>query len=222
MTAFGSEEIAVQALQNGAASYVPKKNLTQDLVTTLQDVLEIARANREDSQLAEFLTGLDYRFELPGPAPPVSAVVATVQEGMGHLNLGDDVDRIRVGVALDTAIHNFLIYGNLELTPEQLQDAYNLSDGGEAYYKMLEERSRSAPYCDRRVHVSIHLSTCSVECVVGQDGPGLDEQERTQPVDPRELEGGRARGWLLVKAFMDDLKFNDVGTEVVLTRRFPG
>ncbi len=222
MTAFGSEEIAVQALQNGAASYVPKKNLSQDLVHTLEDVLEVARAHREDSQLADYLTGLDYRFELPGAAPPVSAVVATMQEGMGSLNLGDDIDRIRVGVALDTAIHNFLIYGNLELTPEQLQDAYNLSDGGESYFRMLNDRSRQAPYCDRRIRVTIHLSNRSVECIVGQDGPGLDERARAQPADPRELEGGRARGWLLVKSFMDEMKFNDVGTEVILTRRFGG
>jgi CheY-like chemotaxis protein len=220
MTAFGSEEIAVQALQSGAASYVPKKNLSQDLVNTLQDVLEVARATREDSQLAEFLTGLDLRFELPGVSPPVAAVVAAVQDAMGDLKLGDEIDRIRVGVALDTAIHNFLIYGNLELTPEQLQDAYNLSDGGDSYFKMLEERSRQAPYCDRRIHVAVHMTTTCVQCIVGQDGPGLDDQARTQPADPGELAGGRARGWLLVKAFMDEATFDEAGTEVVLTRRF--
>ncbi len=70
MTAFGSEEIAVQALQSGAASYVPKKNLAQDLVNTLQDVLELARASREESQLAEFLTGLDLRFRTPRRVAP--------------------------------------------------------------------------------------------------------------------------------------------------------
>jgi CheY-like chemotaxis protein len=220
MTAFGSEEIAVQALQSGAASYVPKKNLSQDLVNTLQDVLEVARASREDSQLAEYLTGLDLRFELPGSSPPSAAVVAAVQNGMSDLGLGDDIDRIRVGVALDTAIHNFLIYGNLELTPEQLQDAYNLSDGGASYFKMLEERGRQTPYCDRRIHVAAHVAKGTVRCVVRQDGPGLDEQARSQPADPRELEGGRARGWLLVKAFMDDVTFNEAGTEVVLTRSF--
>ena len=41
MTAFGSEEIAIQALQSGAASYVPKRALARDLIATLQDVLEV-------------------------------------------------------------------------------------------------------------------------------------------------------------------------------------
>src|SRR6185437_678005 len=39
MTAHGSEEIAMQALQNGAASYVPKKSLARDLADTLEGVL---------------------------------------------------------------------------------------------------------------------------------------------------------------------------------------
>lgn len=220
MTAFGSEEIAVQALQSGAASYVPKKNLAQDLVTTLRDVLEVAQANREESQLAEYLTGLDLRFELPVAAPPVSAVVSAVQDALGDMKLGDEIDRIRVGVAVDAAIHNLLIYGNLELTPEQLADAYNLADGGDSYFRMLAERGRQEPFCRRKIRVSVRLETGSLECVIQQDGPGLDPKLWTEPADARELEGGRARGWLLVKSFMDDVRFNPAGTEVVLVRRF--
>src|SRR5207253_1772812 len=42
MTAYGSEEIAIEALRIGAASYVPKKNLAQDLTETVRDVLNAA------------------------------------------------------------------------------------------------------------------------------------------------------------------------------------
>lgn len=220
MTAYGSEEIAVQALQSGAASYVPKKNLAQDLVTTLRDVLEVAQASREESELADYLTGLDLRFELPVSSAPVSTVVAALQDALGEMKLGDEIDRIRVGVAVDAAIHNLLIYGNLELTPEQLAEAYNLTDGGDSYYRMLTERSQQEPYCRRKLRVDVRLETGTLECVIRQDGPGLDSRLWTEPADARELEGGRARGWLLVKAFMDDVRFNPAGTEVVLVRRF--
>src|SRR5688572_14838409 len=40
MTGKGSEDVAVQALQAGAASYVPKAALHQHLLTTVQDVLD--------------------------------------------------------------------------------------------------------------------------------------------------------------------------------------
>ncbi len=49
MTAHGSEEIAVQALRKGAASYVAKRNLAAELVDTVLSVLEIARADLSQS-----------------------------------------------------------------------------------------------------------------------------------------------------------------------------
>jgi anti-sigma regulatory factor (Ser/Thr protein kinase) len=85
---------------------------------------------------------------------------------------------------------------------------------------MLDERSHQAPYCDRVVDVFVHLSTRLVRCVLQHDGQGVDRKVWTEPADSGELEGGRARGWLLVKSFMDEVTFNAAGTEVVLVRRF--
>src|SRR5262245_19220547 len=42
----GSEDLAIQALQRGAASYVPKVNLARDLLETAEGVLEVAQAKK--------------------------------------------------------------------------------------------------------------------------------------------------------------------------------
>ncbi|HKB37178.1 MAG TPA: response regulator, partial [Gemmataceae bacterium] len=46
MTKHGSEDLAIQALQRGAASYVPKVNLARDLLETAEGVLEVAQAKK--------------------------------------------------------------------------------------------------------------------------------------------------------------------------------
>src|SRR5262245_57069214 len=46
ITAHGSEELAVRALEQGAASYVPKSQLSQGLLSVLRQVLELARNNQ--------------------------------------------------------------------------------------------------------------------------------------------------------------------------------
>ena len=51
MTARGSEEIAVQALEKGAASYVAKRRLTQDLMEIVNQVIEDSDENRLQSRL---------------------------------------------------------------------------------------------------------------------------------------------------------------------------
>src|SRR5436190_935032 len=51
MTAHGSEDIAIQALQKGAASYVPKKGLARDLAETLESVLSSSRSQQQTARL---------------------------------------------------------------------------------------------------------------------------------------------------------------------------
>jgi RNA polymerase sigma factor (sigma-70 family) len=51
VTPHGSEAIANQALPQGAASYVLKKNLVRDLPETLEQVLAASRARQEDQPL---------------------------------------------------------------------------------------------------------------------------------------------------------------------------
>src|SRR5437588_12340598 len=74
MTAFGSEDIAIQALQRGAASYVPKKKLAQALAETATSVLSVSQAGRNQQRLHECLTQTESRFLLdndPSMVPPL-------------------------------------------------------------------------------------------------------------------------------------------------------
>ena len=45
-TAQGSEEIAIEALRKGAASYVPKRNLEEMLLSTVEQLMTLAEASR--------------------------------------------------------------------------------------------------------------------------------------------------------------------------------
>ncbi|MCR4410902.1 MAG: response regulator, partial [Thermoguttaceae bacterium] len=56
MTSKGSEEIAVRALQEGAASYVPKRILAQDLLDTVHRVLSLSGRQRCHSRLLGHMT----------------------------------------------------------------------------------------------------------------------------------------------------------------------
>ena len=65
MTAKGSEDIASRALRRGAASYVPKRRLAEDLVSTVERVLNASRQNRIHTRLMHFLTQNECTFVLP-------------------------------------------------------------------------------------------------------------------------------------------------------------
>src|SRR5262249_705332 len=74
MTAHGSEDIALEALRRGAASYVPKDNLASDLVETTENVLSVASAERNQQRLLECLMRTESQFLLdndPTVIPPL-------------------------------------------------------------------------------------------------------------------------------------------------------
>ena len=68
ITAIGSEQIAIQALRSGAASYVPKNSLYLKLAETVQQVLSVARKSRGRVRLMrrlveqEIVTGIVQRL----------------------------------------------------------------------------------------------------------------------------------------------------------------
>ena len=64
ITALGSESIAAEALRQGAASYVPKSRLAEDLVPTLSDVLARTRTHYRDERLLGCLSHSEFTYVL--------------------------------------------------------------------------------------------------------------------------------------------------------------
>ena len=115
MTAFGSEEIAVNALRAGAASYVPKQNLKQDLAEALRLVLATIQAKQERKQLRHLFQHQESHFVLGYEAGALSTLVNHMQEHLAQMEFGDEADMVQVGMALSEALNNAVQHGNLEL-----------------------------------------------------------------------------------------------------------
>jgi CheY-like chemotaxis protein len=216
MTAHGSEDIAVQALRQGAASYVPKKNLAHDLVETVERVRGLARAGRNQQIVCECLEEMECRFLLSNDVAYLAPLIGHLQDQMKLLKICDSGALIRVGNALHEVLVNAIEHGNLELSSD-------LREGSDrtAYLQMIEERRRQAPYRDRRVHVTARLSHTQAVYVVRDEGPGFDPARLPDPTDPANLEKTTGRGLLLIRTFMDDVRFNPAGNEITIVKRCP-
>ena len=102
MTGQGSEDIAIQALQRGAASYVPKKNLAYDLVETVEDVLAVAGAKKHQQRLLdECWAQSESQFVLSNDITFIPPLIGHFQENLTRMRLVDENGLIRVAVAWD-------------------------------------------------------------------------------------------------------------------------
>src|SRR5262249_37107956 len=151
----------------GAASYVPKRSLGQDLASTLERVVAAAQTEGRQQRLLERLSYTESHFILDNDRAHIPALIALVQEYLVRLGLCDQTDRIRVGVALEEAWLNAIFHGNLEVSSELRQE------GDAPYYRLAEERRRQPPYQDRRVHLTYKLSHSEAVFVIRDEGPGF-------------------------------------------------
>jgi len=213
MTSKGSEELAVQALQAGAASYVPKHTLATRLADTVRNVMAVSSKQRSHSRLMGSMTRSNCTFELENDSALIGPLISYVQEDCTHLNLYDDSEGTRVGVALEEALANALYHGNLEVDSE-LRERDDSS-----YWKLAEERAGRDPYKDRRIHVSVELSRDEAVITIGDEGPGFDPSKLPDPTDPANLEMASGRGILLMRTFMTEVRYNDDGNQVTLIKR---
>lgn len=213
MTSAGNEEICVQALQRGAASYVPKRVLSQRLLETVHQVLEIASHEQTVSRLMGCMAETRCKFELDNDNKLIPPLVAHLLELAERLELWDDSDRMRIGIALEESLVNALCHGNLEVGSE----LRGVDD--DAYYALLGERRAGQPYCDRRIHIDSSFTRTEARFVIQDEGPGFDPESLPDPTDPANLEKAAGRGVLLMRSFMDEVSYNKSGNVVTLVKR---
>jgi CheY-like chemotaxis protein len=212
MTGKGSEEIAVAALKAGAASYVPKTALNQLLVETALDILAMTQDRKTCQRLMECLGTGEFAFTLGNDADLIPSLVSYVQNIALSVGLCDESDCVRVCIALEEALRNAMFHGNLEISSD-------VREGDpDRYADMLTARLASDPWRQRRLHVQVRVSRKQGTFVVRDEGPGFDPKSLPDPTDPANLEKVSGRGLLLMRTFMDEVRFNSTGNEVTMVK----
>ncbi len=212
MSGMGNEEVAVAALQAGAASYLPKQKMPQLLVSTINMVSELSATHRNRRRIIGCLNSMDLRFELNNDTSLVSPLVRYLEDHIGSLRLCDEHELVRIGVALHESLSNAINHGNLELDSELRQEDESI------YYELAEARKLMWPYCDRKVQFFASLNGERVKFVIRDEEPGFNYQKVLDPTETETLDRVGGRGLLLIRSFMDEVSYNRCGNEITLQK----
>ncbi|QJX00033.1 response regulator [Frigoriglobus tundricola] len=212
MTRQGSEQIAVAALRAGAASYVPKPRIVTELVAVVEQVLSVSQAADRRARVLSALSERVSQYTLTNDPALVSALVHVLREELIAFELCDATGATRTGIALEEALLNAVYHGNLEVSSN-----LKLGDDG-AFERAVAVRRGEAPYRDRRVSVTAELTPFEATFVIADEGRGFDVAGLPDPTAPSNLERPLGRGVVLMRAFMDEVRYNSTGNRVTLVK----
>lgn len=211
MTARGSEDTALEAIKQGAASYVPKRSLPAELMEIVGRVLASAAEAGGENQLLRRLDEVCYVLE--NDRSLISSLVAHVRRTMRDRDFLNDSERMRVSSALDEALQNAYYHGNLEVSSKLRDNPDN------SFHRLADERRQQSPYRDRRIRFRLQFSGDEARMQIGDEGPGFNVHAVPDPTQPEFFERSHGRGVFLMRAFMSEVTFNEKGNEVTLIKR---
>ncbi len=151
-----------------------------------------------------------FSFELDNDKSKITSTVNLLLDACESSGVCTPENRFRIGVALEEALVNAIVHGNLEVSSKLRE----LAD--DSYEKLIDERQQDARYAQRRVFLNCRLTPQTVTFSIRDQGPGFDVAALPDPTDPRYVERPCGRGLLLMRTFMAVVEYNDKGNEVTM------
>ena len=211
ITSFGSEELAMEALKEGAASYCPKTRMSRDLIAIARKILAVSLKRRRIEQVLSRVTESTISFTLENDSSLIPPMIEHLQS---HMVAWDETDRLRVGVALDESLLNAMHHGNLEL-----DSALRDQGDGSGYQKAIAQRNQESPFRDRKVKLDAKISSDEIKLSIADEGPGFLPETVPDPTSSENLHKPSGRGLLLIRTFMSEVKHNETGNAITMIKR---
>jgi anti-sigma regulatory factor (Ser/Thr protein kinase) len=140
-------------------------------------------------------------------------LVSHLQEQAVQLGICDETDCMRMCVALQEALANAIHHGNLQVSSALREGRHT------DYHEVIARRSLEYPFRDRSVYVTARLTRDEATFVIRDEGEGFDPSMLPDPREAANLEKASGRGVLLMRSFMDEVRFEDRGRSVTLIKR---
>ena len=208
----GSEELAVKAIQQGAAGYLNKESSVKQLQSMVEKLLAARAFDLARGDLLLRRECDECEFKLPSRRVLMSATAGFLRQRIQTSRICPDKDLLRVGIALEEAMLNACLHGNLEL------DSSLRERDGDRFEMMADERSSLPPWIHRFVYVSVSVTQHGVRIVVRDEGKGFDPALLPDPTDSENLLKPHGRGVMLMKLFLDEVSWNACGNEVTMVK----
>lgn len=206
-------ELAQAAIAHGASLCIWKHSLEQTLASEIRNLLMIPREARPVADVRERSCRLSFTLSLDHDRTQIPVVIRNLLDEAAAMGVMQEDDRSRLGIAIEEALVNAIVHGNLEVSSELKEQ------DDSAFERLIAIRQAHPKYSRRRVRVSVDVTPVELCIKVCDEGPGFDVASIPDPTDPANIGRPSGRGILLMRAFLDVVTFNAQGNEVTLVLR---
>lgn len=208
LTGLASAGEGIRAMRSGAIGFLTKPTRATELFASVRRATEA----RESTAFRRRLFADSHkRWEcrVPPDRANIRWVAQHLAAEMEAFIFDGDIRPRRVLLALDEALTNAIVHGALEV------DSRLKEDGG-AFETVVLERESDPAWARRTVTVIADFRPERLEVTVADPGRGFDLANLPDPSDPEAALLASGRGLVMMRALMDEVRFDDGGRSVRL------
>ncbi len=222
MTGYGTMEIVIEAMKNGAADFLLKPVKMEKLGATVKANLEKVIESQKQEELMPFMNGSIScnlpvnRYHLLGA---LTRKIGNLTVDCGYI---ETKRRHTVKTILYEAISNAIFHGSLGVLSEGLRDE---DSDDSAYMQEILRRAKDPNFANKSIVVETVIEKEMLTIIIRDEGCGFDwKLKLSEAEDPKNLFMPYGRGLLLIKRLMGkgNYIFNKEGNQLTLLFRKGG
>ena len=188
ITSLGNDEMAARSMELGAANYLPKNTLADNLVPAVDEML---RGTREAAVVREVLSHLVHSrttFRIDSELKQIQVLLQLIREQLQMLQMLQSHEVRQVTDAVHQALMNAYIHGS-------------------------RTNAKQSPAGSEVIEVEFSFCTDRVCISVTDEGSGFDTSRFH-----RDVKSKTGHGFCIMHRHMDCIEFNERGNRISLTK----
>lgn len=216
LTAFGRREDVINALRLGASNFLLKPLEVEMVRSIASKILRIRHKERLEQKIFEFMREEIQSYQIPSDMRFTLPLIDIITERIVKVGICDISELMNLRLALDEALVNAIIHGNLEI-PSRAKGV--TLDELMTFNRLVKERSQIMPYRERKVTIHSQLSRDFVKFQIQDEGAGFDWRSIPSDLEDVEILASHGRGLFLIRAFMTSVEFNNQGNCIIMIKQ---
>lgn len=214
LTAFGSEEYAVQSFLKGANNYLKKPVFHKDILLLLKRYENELNSRAKNEGMPGIVIRRECTIKFKSRIEYIPKIVSQLIEETGNKFSDTAITEIEIG--LNELIMNAIEHGNLEITQTEKSKALE-----EGLLPVLYAQKQSDPRLEERlVTVDFKTNQTFAEWIIIDQGAGFNWTSVPNPTLGNHIHDLNGRGIFISKFQFDEMEYIGKGNIVRLRKNF--
>ena len=208
----GDLESSIRALKLGALDFIVKPVYLKSLDEALQRIETAIAVEKESVNAINLLEEQKVSLTCDSNLSHIHHIISYFNKFTKDICINYELDGNKIAICLQECLTNAIIHGNFGVSSNMKEKDWA------AFDNLIKERENQPEFASKQVHIRCEHNPDKLEFDITDDGDGFNPTELPDPTDPKSWLKLSGRGILFIRSYMDEVKWNDIGNRVVMTK----